>query len=301
MPESPNKNGRTPAGEKHDEQALRLQRKMLGREGVITDNRKPVRGIPEVGIAEKKQTVRRKARRILRTAFILFFCAVVTAGVIFAMTQLFFRVAKVSVSGNTYTDETVIAAALGDVEGVQLYSVDTDTAEKSILASSGYISSVKIKRVLPDKLEITVTEDTPTFYVRFSGRDYLLSTALRVLDSTGGEDIGAVKLLLPSVSRAVAGGKLELWDGDSGYITDVLQATVESGLWGSIDFMDFSDRYGIYLKTDGKYIIKLGDSTETATKLLVAEKVMEDASMQSAKSAVINVCDPREAIVTIDD
>ena len=89
---------------------------------------------------------------------------VTCAALVFAM-SVFFRVSRITVTGNSlYTQEEITNAA-GIEKGDNLFFINRFTAISRIRARLPYIESVSIERALPNRVTIEVSESKAIAYV----------------------------------------------------------------------------------------------------------------------------------------
>lgn len=86
-----------------------------------------------------------------------------------------FDIKKIDVRGNMVLKEQDIIKASGLVTGVNIFSVSLNEAEEAV-ESVGYVESVKIRRVLPSTVEITVVEEVGVAYLA-ADNGYIIITA----------------------------------------------------------------------------------------------------------------------------
>lgn len=83
-------------------------------------------------------------------------CAFVVGGLVLANSS-FFKVSNVEVSGAEHLTDAELAALAPIPEGTALFSVDTETLEKSI-ERDAWVEDAQVKRKFPSTVEIVITE-----------------------------------------------------------------------------------------------------------------------------------------------
>ncbi len=97
---------------------------------------------------------------------------VIAASVVFIIIVSFFtpvyNVRTIEVDGNASVNTETILKASGIYKGLNMFKVNLKRAKQQI-SSVAYIDSVKIKRLPPSKIKITVSESVECVYISFLG------------------------------------------------------------------------------------------------------------------------------------
>ena len=114
--------------------------------------------------------------------------------------SLGFRISRLDIQGNRYTQRPDIVAALALPPGASQLALDT-TAAKSRIEALPWVLKAGIHRSLPDGIVVEITERRPAIVWRDVDRDVLLDIEGRELSTLPkGSDLG-----LPVVTGAAAG------------------------------------------------------------------------------------------------
>jgi len=205
--------------------------------------------------------------------------------------RTFFRVEAVTAAASPhYTAEELIAAA-GIPEDARLYSFSSLDIGENIKRACPYVLSVSVKRIMPDRIEITVTEDTAIFYGDIFGETWLFSGSLRVLERSAEKNPeGYIRLKLPAVEKAVAGQVLVFRDGDMNVYAEELLLTVqEAVLFRRMNWIDLRDKNELVMVCDSLYLLKLGSAEDADIKLRIAETVLKDEVFKGGSRAKIDL------------
>lgn len=90
-----------------------------------------------------------------------------------------FRVAHVSVEGAKHRTEEAIVRQAGVTPGVNVFSIDLDSAKKALL-NDPWVEHAEVRRKLPGTISIKITERTPTAIVTLGGVAYLAAPSGKV-------------------------------------------------------------------------------------------------------------------------
>lgn len=245
----------------------------------------------ESGRREKYGEARREAgerrRAILRRRWLLLAAAsvAVLATLMFFGYKFIFVVRSITVNGaGTYTTEQILEAS-GISEGMNLYSFRASTVEKNITLRCPYIGNVEVDRDIPNRMTITVEEESPMYYAVVFGEYKLLSQNLRVLDEVPSkEDVpeGVIKLKLPAVSYSVEGRVIKFADEKrERSVRSVLTIAADSGIREKLTMIDLRDQFDMSMVCSGKQKLMVGNEADLEYKLKIAEKILENEMFES--------------------
>ncbi len=250
----------------------------------------------------ERRSVRGTKEKVL--LFIILAAAVLV--VILVIYNTFFTVKEITVEGASfYTSEEIIKAS-GLKTGERLFSYIGSDAKDAIADKCRRIGSVSISCHIPDKLTIIVSEDKPTFYAYVLDECYTFSQELRLIDikADAGDTSGMIKLGLPAIKSAKAGGEVEFFSELRGLdVKTTVDALTSSALYesGRISSIDFTDYLSITMVCDAKYLMKFGACDDMDIKLKLASEVLKDAMFETGNKAIIDLSDTSETSVIIDN
>jgi len=157
----------------------------------------PRRGLPGGGAeladkrfrrADVRPTRRRAAVRLLKIGRLVLVGAVVAAGVWFTARQLaaaqLLTVRRVLVHGHERLTLPEVEALIGDVRGSSLLAVDL-CATRGRLLESPWVADARLRRVLPDTLDLYVYEREPIAIARLGHTLYLIDDSGVIIDEFG--------------------------------------------------------------------------------------------------------------------
>ena len=221
---------------------------------------------------------------------------------IFCVYKLLFVITDVTVEGNErYTSEQILASA-GIHKGENLYSFSSRIAEDNIKMYCPKVNDIKVKRTPPGKIVVTVVEEEAYFYADFYGEYRALSKDLKVLGSVSEDEREKlIKLKLPEVRRAVAGEIVEFSHNARDYVFEVAASASQCALVDRLGTIDLTDSSNVTITCDGKYILKLEEYKDSAAKLKIASKVLEDEMFNNDNKATIDLSELSNTGVVIDN
>ena len=144
--------------------------------------REPTQLERKIRYQKKQKQQRLKIQR--RRALLGFILAVVLVSVLLFMTPIF-NIRSVSVEGNVLVTAEQFQEKLKPLVGQNLFRSGRRKI-RNTLKTIPYIDTVDVqKRLFPPSVKVTVTEYTPSAYIKIDGKTLLVNSELRVLTDTG--------------------------------------------------------------------------------------------------------------------
>lgn len=238
-------------------------------------------------VVGKKTFWRGMASRVYTAAAII----VVTAALVWAFTA-FFTVENIVVYGNSrYTVEEIVELS-GVEQGDGLILLSRAKIRENIIGDGVYIEDVSVKKLLPDTVEITVTDKTVTAAFEANGAYWLISGSGTLLELT---------LTCPPEVTVIKGAKLvDSAPGRSFTCEDgakhtmlktLINALRENGLMEYIDLIDITETYQVVLTYDGAYDIVMGSAEKIAADVARIPTVLELARAEGKTSGCFDMRD----------
>lgn len=233
-------------------------------------------------------SVHRKVRRVNRRRS-LFLYAASAASVVAVLSFLFFfwgfKVKKIRVAGETPYSDSSITALCDFSKGDNLMFIDTVTSEQQVMETLPYVETCKIRRSIPNSVEVNVTCASP-LGVAETGTDYwaVVSTSGKILENisnvaivsssdlavTYDPDVRTVGDVASARQLPVLSG-LEFDSTGVGSFVDSASSSCVSGFSiileeaGALDLhfdkLKYTDR-GYEAEYDGRINIVLGDTND---------------------------------------
>lgn len=223
---------------------------------------------------------RKRQKKIKRIKFffkLILFIGLIAGGIVFALTSPIFNIKEIRVLENSQiTTETIISISkLKKEENIFRFwkeNVITNIKENT------YIESVKVKRKVPNIIEITVKERIPTYSVEFMGKYVYINTQGYLLEIS--EDSRQLPIILgrkTEEEKIVPGNRLN--NEDLIKIEDIIKimnSAKENNLDKKVTTIDISnkDEYIIYLEEEKKTVY-LGDNKNLSNKMLYVLSILE--------------------------
>ncbi len=237
---------------------------------------------------KQKRDKQRKIKQVIMSFILL--VLVVCLGVVLSLT-VFFKISKIEVTGDKVYSESLVASKCGVELGDNLFRVNADKVNKSLVSTLPYVDSVAVKRKMPGTLIIDITAAKETAAISAKKGFILLGSNGRVLDS----DANMLKESVPliegiTVGKCTEGATVKLNDEKKQEaLLSLLEAVDESGIKLLTD-IKITDISNIKLIYDGRITIKVGDTSDIVNKLKRAAAAIEkEDEMSLTTVGVLNV------------
>lgn len=242
---------------------------------------------------------KKRGRKILATTAFLLTVAAVATVICLAM---FFNIAQLSVAGLLeYTPEEILAVT-GIELGQNIFAIDDKAVAQAIYSSFPYVESVKIVRLLPEAVELVVTETKPELVMVNNAESYtIIGQNGRILRHREGVTteglpifIGADFTTLPE-GQTISQQELEVASAAAakdetkepycdallralGSLTTaryLLGATAETA-FEKVSYYDVKDDLSVVLLYDNRVLVELGSELELIYKMKFGKTVLEE-------------------------
>jgi cell division protein FtsQ len=238
---------------------------------------------------ESYRETRARKTAIKRTLAVCIIFAVVLVLVTVAV-FVFFRINNVSISGSEKYTDAELYSALGLSKSSNLFFTSTAALESRLRKAYPSLEEISIKKQLPDKLTITVTDGVGKYYLKAGGDYYTLTEKLKVIDYSSKAPPGCVELLTCDLSSAVMGKTLEFKkDTHYNYLCTLLSEINGHKTASHINRVDMSEKFNVKLRYDDRFIIILGDADKATVKLNLADKLI--STLSADESGIIDAAD----------
>jgi cell division protein FtsQ len=262
--------------------------------------RRPVRPLPEDKSEVRRQSLeeikrkheKQKRRRRRRKRIILIVLVVILLSIgIFCLLFLtpFFLVQKTAFYGYEQVTEEEIAVAAAIPIGENTFKLKMSEIEKRI-EKLPYVKDARVRRKLPDCINVMVFERTAVAYVSFEGLWYAIDEEGVVLEQFAACPEDHISLSGLSINSVVVGEKLELSEeGENAFSAakEIIAAADAQELLAEITNLELSDLSKITFTYGGKYTVNFGTHFDTEQKMIYLKNVVSDGSVQMAASGSI--------------
>ena len=248
----------------------------------------------------RKRGVKRLRRGRFAFLYKLLAVLVTCAAVVTALT-LFFRVEHIRVEGVVrYTEDDVRKASGVELES-NMYLLNKFEVQQRLREELPYIENVRIHRVLPNQLVITVTECGHVYAVVQDDIAWVFSSSGRIVDRMEVREarylpqIDGCTLLAPSLGTKIAAEAEDERDTRQESLLALLKAAEEAGEVGRISAYHLSDREVLSIDYAGRFEVRMPYDADYDYMLAYLEIVM--GQLSSNETGIIDLTVPGEAHV----
>lgn len=229
-------------------------------------------------LTKKQAQILRKKKKIKRiikwtTLFLL-----IIGGIIFALVSPIFNINEIQIiNNNQIPTETIISLSQLQI-GQNVFKFSSNKLEEEI-KTNPYIENVKIQRILPNKIEITVEERQKNYNVEFlNGYAYINNQGYILEISEQKLDLPVIKGTSTEQEQFTAGNRLNTQDlGKLEAVIQIMNICKSYELDQKISSIDITDKnnYIIYMEEDKKTIY-LGDESNLSNKMLYVSTILKE-------------------------
>jgi cell division septal protein FtsQ len=201
----------------------------------------------------------------------------------------FLRVGDISVVGLSPYEKVELLETLSISDDTFWWSIDENELEDKLIAERQLLSEVRIKKKLPNRIEIEIVESrTPRWYIDISGRKYSLDGDLYVIEETKNTE-GATKLVLPNITEVIQRNvpKFGQSETEMKRTLKIIEAVRTSDVRQRLTELDVADPNNITMVVDGKFTVRLGDPKDIEGKLMMVKLTLERDEVKNSKGGEI--------------
>lgn len=235
--------------------------------------------VEKTEIQRDTSTRRMRRRNRMRPLYGLVVAAlVVGVGISLSMT-VFFNIQTIEIAGNApqYAAED-IAKASGVHTGDNMMRLKSEKVAQNVLSQLVFVDDVVVKKSFPDTLVITVTPSKASYNVVDENGTLQVSASGKILRNSPdtANDLPVITGFHPETREA--GDKLTSKDEQKDQIFQSLTKIMAEGLTYPITAIDMEDKYELVLTLDGRIRFEMGNWSDMAYKVKLAQTVMEQLS-----------------------
>ena len=244
---------------------------------------------------------RQEKKRLRRKIFYVFLFIIISAVFIGVCFAVFLDIKEINVNGNSKYSYEEIVKYIDAKKGDNIYSFDAKDTEERMKQELPYIGKIEIKRKLPSTVEINIVEEMPYYITEIGGKQYILSTDLKVLEQQNNPDAESGKLAkldVGNVRKCMVGSDIEFADPRTFDALNELYSCFENEvIEGKIKGVKAKTRFDIYINYDDRFKVYVGDMENADIKIKFLVSIL-DRLGKTAKGT-IDVSEGNEAAVAL--
>lgn len=229
-------------------------------------------------LTKQQQIAIKKKKAILKIVKVLTLIIVIIGVSIYVALSPLFNIKEINVTGNSKLSKEEIISLSELKTDENTFKVSKKNIKNKIKANA-YIENVKIRRKLPDKVEIIVVERVATYmipfansYIYINNQGYMLEITSQKAEMPAIVGISTPEEELHEGQRLISEDLVKL-----GEVLQIMESANANELVDLITKIDISNRQDYILTLEKeKKAIHLGDVSNLSTKMAYVKKILND-------------------------
>lgn len=236
-----------------------------------------------------------------RTVIYIILFVLISIAFIAVSVFVFLKVKSIEVTGSEKYSYEEIMELVPITEGENIYSFNKKKIEEVLMRDLPYVGKAVIKRDLPTKVIINITEEEPVYAANIAGDVYILSADMKVLErlpESEKPDEALATLNLSNVKRCIVGSQLEF--SDSRTLDSILllyQTFSDNYIENKIKGVDIRSRFDMYINYDDRFEVYIGDIENVDMKIEFLIGILE--KLEPDSKGKIDISNHQEASVAL--
>lgn len=246
--------------------------------GMTNKNNQKIKQENQTRMTKKQAKIMRKKKKIKKILKTIILVAIIIGGICFALISPIFNITDIQVIGNNkINSDTIISLSQLQI-GQNIFRFNKNKVVNEI-KTNAYVENTKIKRKIPNKIEIIIEEREQNYNVEFlngyayiNNQGYILEIAEQKLD------LPVIMGITTPQEQVVAGNRLN--DEDLEKLETVIQIMNICKSYeldkkvSSIDITNKND-YIMYMEEEKK-TIHLGNDSNLTNKMLYVPAILKE-------------------------
>ncbi len=229
-------------------------------------------------LTKQQQIAIKKKKAILKIVKVLTLIIVIIGVSIYVALSPLFNIKEINVTGNSKLSKEEIISLSELKTDENTFKVSKKNIKNKVKANA-YIENVKIRRKLPDKVEIIVVERVATYmipfansYIYINNQGYMLEITSQKAEMPAIVGISTPEEELHEGQRLISEDLVKL-----GEVLQIMESANANELVDLITKIDISNRQDYILTLEKeKKAIHLGDVSNLSTKMAYVKKILND-------------------------
>ena len=229
-------------------------------------------------LTKQQQIAIKKKKAILKIVKVLTLIIVIIGVSIYVALSPLFNIKEINVTGNSKLSKEEIISLSELKTDENTFKVSKKNIKNKVKANA-YIENVKIRRKLPDKVEIIVVERVATYmipfansYIYINNQGYMLEITSQKAEMPAIVGISTPEEELHEGQRLISEDLVKL-----GEVLQIIESANANELVDLITIIDISNRQDYILTLEKeKKAIHLGDVSNLSTKMAYVKKILND-------------------------
>jgi cell division septal protein FtsQ len=214
--------------------------------------------------SRKRRNIKRKFILFVKITAILLLLGALVFGFNYLYNSKYFKIKSVIVAGNSHYSSEQIKKVADVAIGANIFEINKKSIEDKLAADLTWINSISLRKVFPDKIEISITERKPYIRLVYGGKYFILDKEAVVLDEISGDQASLYSGYLlvkngikfyPEIGEKIAKKSIlsagEIYDAlDVELKKIVKESYISSGASSDIILITFDDKQIIFGTSD---------------------------------------------------
>jgi len=235
----------------------------------------------------QKKNSRSKKRSVIGKALALIIIMLVICSIAVVLScTVFFKIENVTASGNIIYSADEIVLKSGVKKGENLFLTTNKNVEDNITKNLPFVDDVKLKRILPNTLEICITEAVEKYCYKLNDVFYSLSENFKVLEEYSRCPKGLILLNSNSLEEPTIGKSVALTSEEEKLAFDKLTVALASKNI-NISRINITDMLSLSVRVEERFDVDFGSIVDIEKKVAHLEKMIEQ--IEEGKTGTINL------------
>lgn len=246
--------------------------------GMTNRNNQNKRREEQIRLTRKQEKILRKKKRIKRIIKWTTLLLLIAGGIVFALVSPIFNISEINVSNNKQIPTETIISLSQLQTGENLFKFSTIKVANEI-KTNPYVENIKIKRKIPNKVEIIIEERDRDYNVEFlNGYAYINKQGYILEISEQKIELPVIQGISTDSEQIVEGNRLNSQDLDRlEAVIQIMNICKNYELEQKVSSINVENRnnYIVYMETEKKSIY-LGDENNLSNKMLYIPTILEE-------------------------
>ena len=219
---------------------------------------------------------KRKKRKRNAILYIMIVLLLVGIAVISSVT-IFFNIINIEVIGDSRYAKDKIESASGILEGQNMFRLDKFEIEQSMVKQLPYLTTVSIKRKLPDTLEIHVEDTTAVAAVKTAAGYVLIDADSKMLELAAQLPETTVEVIGAELGKFEPGETAEFGNENAAELIRLLVTELKSaGILDGATSINVTKRHDLSFVYNDVIQCELGTMSDLSVKIKMIAQVLEE-------------------------
>lgn len=246
--------------------------------GMTNRNNQKIQQRNQSRMTKKQAKIIRKKKRIKKVIKTLLLLAIIIGGICFALILPIFNIEDIKVNGNEQINADTIVSLSQLQVGQNIFKFYKEKVINDI-KTNAYVENVKIKRKIPNKIEITIEERKQDYNVEFlNGYAYINNQGYILEISEQKLDLPVIKGISTPQEQIVEGNRLNDVDLEKlETVIQIMNICKSYDLDKKVSSIDITDSNDYIMEMDEeKKIVHLGNNSNLSNKMLYVPAILAE-------------------------